>query len=117
MHMHQAIQQPDAAEFIKAMIKEINPHIEKKHWVLIKRSEVPENADVITAVWSMRRKRDLITNAITKYKARLNIHGGKQVFGMNYYETYAPVATWHTIRLIITMSALYNLAPGKLTLY
>ncbi len=41
MHMHQAIQQPVAAEFVKAMVKEINAHVEKKHWVLIKRSKVP----------------------------------------------------------------------------
>ncbi len=110
MHMHQAIRQPDAAEFVKAMVKEINAHVEKKHWILIKRSKVPTNADVIPAVWSMRRRRDLTANVTTKYKARLNIHGGKQVYGMNYYETYAPVVTWYTICLVVTMSTLFNLA-------
>ena len=49
----------------------------------------------------MRRKRNLTTNEITKYKARLNIHGGKQTFGVNYFDTYAPVVTWFAIRLII----------------
>ncbi len=58
----------------------------------------------------MRRKRDLTTNVITKYKARLNIHGGKQVYGMNYYKTYAPVVTWYAIRLIITFSILFGLS-------
>jgi hypothetical protein len=34
---------------------------------------------------------------VTKHKARLNLHGGKQEFGTNYYDTYAPVVTWFTI--------------------
>ncbi len=55
MHMHQTIQQPDAAEFIKTIVKEINGHVEKKYWVLIKHNKVPTNADVIPAVWSMHR--------------------------------------------------------------
>ncbi len=87
MHMHQAICQPYAAEFIKAMSKDINAYVDKKHWVLIKRNKVPTNSDVIRALWSMRRKYNLTTNIVTKYKARLNIHGGKQVYGMNYYKT------------------------------
>lgn len=28
-------------------------------------------------------------NEIKNHKARLNIHSGKQVYGANYYETYA----------------------------
>ncbi len=38
MHMQQAIYQPDALQLINDMIKEINAHFEKKHWVLIKHS-------------------------------------------------------------------------------
>jgi hypothetical protein len=58
----------------------------------------------------MRCKRNLTTNKITKHKARLNLHGGKQVFGMNYFETYAPVVTWFAIRLVIVMGVIFNWA-------
>jgi hypothetical protein len=51
----------------------------------------------------MRRKRDLTTNEVIKHKARLNFHDGKQVYGMNYFETYAPVVTWFAIRLMIVI--------------
>ena len=110
MYYHQAIRQPDAAEFVKAIVKEVNAHIDEKHWKLIKRTEVPPDVDVIPSVWSMRRKRDLTTNAVTKYKSRLNIHGGKQVYGMNYFETYAPVVTWFAIRLLLIGSIIFTLA-------
>jgi hypothetical protein len=51
----------------------------------------------------MRRKRDLTRNKVIKHKARLNLHGGKQVYGMNYFETYAPVA----IRLMIVFGIIF----------
>ena len=110
MYFHQALQQPDAAEFVKALIKEVNGHIENKRWKLVKRSEVPKDVDIIPSVWSMRQKRNLTTNEITKYKSRLNLHGGKQVYGMNYFDTYAPVVTWFAIRIIIDISILFQLA-------
>jgi hypothetical protein len=35
---------------------------------------------------------DQTTGDILKHKAsRLNLHGGKQVFGVNYYDTYVPI--------------------------
>lgn len=107
MHMHQAIRQPDAHEFIKAMQKEVDAHISKKNWKIVRRNQVPADTDIIPAVWFMQCKQDLTTNTITKYKARLNIHRGNQVYGMNYYEAYAPVVTWYAICLIVTFSILF----------
>jgi hypothetical protein len=109
MYFHQAMQQSDADEFVKAVVKEVNGHIDNNRWELVSRDEVPEGIDVIPSVWSMRRKRDLTTNAITKYKSRLNIHGGKQVYGMNYFETYAPVVTWFAIRAFVTIALLFSM--------
>ncbi len=51
---------------------------------------------------------NLTTGAITKHKARLNLHGGKQEFGMTYYDTYAPVVTWFAIRLMIVFGILFD---------
>jgi hypothetical protein len=110
MYYHQALQQPDADEFVKAIVSEVNGHIKSKHWRLVKRSEVPKDVVVIPSVWAMRRKRNLTTNEITKHKARLNIHGGKQVYGINYYDTYAPVITWFAIRLLMAFAIMFELA-------
>jgi hypothetical protein len=69
-----------------------------------------EDVDAIPSVWSMRCKRNLTTDEITKNKSRLNLHGGQQVFGMNSFETYALVATWFMIRLIIIIALLFTLS-------
>jgi hypothetical protein len=58
----------------------------------------------------MRSKCDLTTNKVIKHKARLNLHGEKQVYGMNYFETYAPVLTWFTIGLMIVFSIIFSSA-------
>ena len=62
----------------------INDHTKRNHWKLIERSRVPDGKNILPAVWSMKRKRDIKTRKVIKYKARLNIHGGKQVFGEDY---------------------------------
>ncbi len=110
MYLNQTLQQPDTNQFMEAVIAEVNGHVDNKHWQLTKRSEVPPNTDVLPSVWLMRRKRDITTNDIKKYKARLNLHGGKQEFGTNYYETYAPVATWFSICLLIVIGIIFGWA-------
>jgi hypothetical protein len=107
IYYHQALQQPDAQQFANAIVKEVDCHVENKHWQLIKRGDVPEDAQIVPSVWSMQRKPNLTTNKIIKHKARLNLHGGKQVYGMNYYEMYAPVVTWFAIRLMIVMGIIF----------
>ncbi len=93
MYLHQVLHQPDAREFVEAVIKEVNGHIDNDHWKLIPCTEAPEGTEVIPSVWAMQRKQDLTMGRVTKHKARLNLHGGKQEFGTNYYETYTPVVT------------------------
>jgi hypothetical protein len=102
MYLHQALCQPDSKEFMEAVIKEVNGHVDNNHWKLIPRTEVPEGTEVVPSVWA--------TGKVTKHKARLNLHGGKQEFGTNYYKTYAPVVTWFAIRLLIVFGILFDWA-------
>ncbi len=41
LYLQQALRQPDAKEFVQAVIKEVNGHVECKIWTLKKRSKVP----------------------------------------------------------------------------
>jgi len=51
-------------------------------------------------------KHHIATREVYKWKARLNIDGSKQKKGINYWETYAPVASWPTIQFILTVTIL-----------
>ena len=69
---------------------------------------MPRSATVLPAVWQMRRKRDIKTGTIKKYKARLNIDGSRMQKGIHYDQSYAPVASWNSIRLLLTMTAVHG---------
>ena len=101
MYFHQALKQPDANWFVHAIVQEINGHLDKQNLKVVKCSKIPKYMKPLLLVWAMRRKRNIVTNEVTKHKASLNTHGGFQEFGVNYFETYATVVTWCIICLII----------------
>jgi hypothetical protein len=107
MYLQQVPKQPDAKEFVQTVIKEVNRHMNSKNWMLQKQSNVPEDVQIVPSVWSLQHKRDLTTNEVKSHKARLNLHGRKQVYGMNYFETYAPVVTWFAITLMIIFRIIF----------
>jgi hypothetical protein len=104
MYYHQAMKEPDKDKFLKAMLEEVEGQLKNKNFSLIPRSKLPEGARVLPSVWAMKRKRRIATQEVYKWKARLNIDGSKQIEGEDYNETYAPVATWSSIRLMLTHS-------------
>ena len=54
----------------------------------------------------MKRKRDIVTRKVYKWKARLNVHGGQQEKGVNYNDTYSPVVGWFSIRILLVLALL-----------
>jgi hypothetical protein len=108
MYFHEAMKAPDKCQFQQAVDAKIKGHIEGKHWEEVSIEEVPLGTRILDAVWAMRRKRRLGTGEIYKWKARLNVHGGQQEYGINYWETYAPVVAWPVIRFFFTLSLLFG---------
>jgi hypothetical protein len=100
----EAMKQDDKLKFVVAMDKEVNDHTTKHHWELMPRSAIDPNNKPLQAVWAMKRKRIPGTGFISKYKARLNAHGGQQEEGVNYWDTYAPVVRWMSVRMMLVLT-------------
>ena len=79
MYLHQALKEPDRDQFIDAMYQEMKGQVENGNYSIIPRSQVPEGATVLPAVWAMKRKRWIRTHKVDKWKARLNIDCSRQV--------------------------------------
>ena len=105
MYLHQAMKEPDRKEFLKAMQKEVEDQYNNNNFSVINRSQVPKDKSILPAVWQMKRKRDIKSRKIKKYKARLNIDGSRMRHGVDYSETYAPVTSWRSIRILLTLVA------------
>ena len=112
--------QPDRDEFFKAMQNEVQSMFDQKIWEVVPRREMKEHytrerergqivkRQQIMMIWSFKRKRHP-DGTFHKHKARLCCHGGQQQWGLNYWDTYAPVVSWSSIRILMTLSKLHGM--------
>jgi Reverse transcriptase (RNA-dependent DNA polymerase) len=113
MYLDEAMKQPDKLQFQRAMIEEVQSQTDNDNWEVVSRTKVPVGTKVLPAVWAMQRKRRIATQEVYKWKARLNLHGGKQKYGLNYWETYSPVVTWATVRMMLILVTLNKWASRQ----
>ena len=64
--LHEAMKAKDQKEFKTAMEKEVNDQIENGNFSVIPRSKVPKGFHVFRGVWTLVRKRDILTRKIKK---------------------------------------------------
>lgn len=103
LHNGGMLKAADRPDFVTAMQDEMSGL--KDMLQVVPRSSLPPDTKSLPAVWAIKRK-CLPDWMILKHKARLNVHGGKQKHGVNYWETYAPIANWSTVRLTMILSIL-----------
>jgi hypothetical protein len=87
MYMHQAVKEADRDQFIQAMQKEVRDQSKNGNFLVNHRSEVPKGATTLPSVWQMKRKRDIRTCQVKKWKARLNVDGSHMQKGVHYTNT------------------------------
>jgi len=103
LYLQEAQAADDWPQFREAMAKEIESHKEMDHWELARRDALPPKTKVLPAVWAMRQKRRISTQEVYKWKAWINLHGGRQTKDVNYWETYSSVVGWSTIRMFLIL--------------
>ena len=102
LRLHEAMKAKDQKEFKTAMEKEVHDQIANGNFTVIPHSKVPKGFRVFPGVWTLVCKRDIQTREIKKYKALLAFNGSRMREGEDYDNTYAPVASWMSIRLLLT---------------
>ena len=102
-----ALHGDDKEEYREAMKKEITQLLKQKTWERIPRDQVPPKKDgtrrrILKGTWAFKLKR-LPDGTPSKHKARYCVRGDLQTEGVDFFETYAPVVQWSTVRLALTM--------------
>jgi hypothetical protein len=96
---------PDWAQWEEGIREELATLQAAGTWEL---ADLPDGANLVGSKWVFRAKKDAAGNVV-RHKARLVAQGFSQVPGIDFFDTYAPVATLASIRTVLALSAHLNL--------
>ncbi|GJW49329.1 retrotransposon protein, putative, ty1-copia subclass [Tanacetum coccineum] len=69
--------------------------------------DLPPNCKTVGSKWIFKKKTDM-DGIVHTYKARLVAKGYTQLYGVDYEETFSPVADIRAIRILISIAAYYD---------
>lgn len=105
----EAIKCRDSNKWLTAMEEEMNAFKENQTWDLV---SLPKGKHAVDNRWVLRMKYKP-DGTIDRYRARLVARGIFQRAGLDYDETFSPVARYDSIRTLIAIAAEENLILGQ----
>ena len=105
----QAMNGPFSSEYWQAACFEVETLEEMDAWKVFDREE---GMNVLPSIWEFKFKR-FPDRLIKKFKARFCARGDKQIEGIDYFETFAPVVQWITVRLMLILECLLSLVSKQ----
>lgn len=91
--------------WINAMQEELNEFRRQKVWTLVPR---PSGTNIIGTKWIFKNKSDEFCTVV-RNKARLVAQGYSQIEGVDFDETFAPVARLESVRLLLKIACYFQL--------
>eukprot|EP00253_Pinus_taeda_P023139 PITA_23139 len=87
--------------WVDAMVEEYDSIVRNSAWDIVPR---PEGKSMVGSRWIYKVKQ-AADGSVEKYKARFVARGFSQIEGINYEETFAPVASYSSIQTFLSLSA------------
>nr|GEX01779.1 retrovirus-related Pol polyprotein from transposon TNT 1-94 [Tanacetum cinerariifolium] len=100
----------ESNKWIDAINVEIQSMIDNMVWVLV---DLPSSCKTVGSKWISKKKTNM-DGIVHTYKARLVAKGYTQLYGIEYEETFSPVADIRAIRILISIAAFYDYEIWKM---
>jgi hypothetical protein len=100
----EAMMSPDSGKWLETMKSELGSMSENQVWTFV---DPPSDRKAVECKWIFKKKTDADGN-VTIYKARLVTKGFRQVQGVDYDETFSPVAMFKSIRILLAIVAFHD---------
>jgi hypothetical protein len=100
----EAMMSLDSGKWLEAMKSELGSMSETQVWTLV---DPPSDHKAVECKWIFKKKTDADGN-VTVYKARLVAKGFRQVQGVDYDETFSPVAMFKSIQILLAIAAFHD---------
>jgi len=68
--------------------------------------------NILPSTWAFKCKR-FPDGSVKKFRARFYARGDRQKEGIDYFETYAPVVQWTTIRIMLILECVLGLVSKQ----
>ena len=101
----EALSSPDKEQWKRALDNEYSAHIKNNTWTL---TNLPEGRKAIDCRWVFKVKYKA-DGSVERHKARLVTKGCSQKPGLDYEETFSPVAKYTSIRSLLAIANQLNL--------
>ncbi|GJU97745.1 retrotransposon protein, putative, ty1-copia subclass [Tanacetum coccineum] len=99
-----ALLDPESDKWLDAMNVEMQSMKDNEVWDLV---DLPPNGKTVGSKWLFKKKTDM-DGAVHTFKACLVAKGFTQTYGVDYEETFSPVADIRAIRILIAIAAYYD---------
>ncbi|GJX27182.1 retrotransposon protein, putative, ty1-copia subclass [Tanacetum coccineum] len=105
-----ALSDPEYDKWLEAMNMEMQSMKDNQVWILV---ELPPNGRTVRSKWIFKKKTDMDSNVNT-FKAHLVAKGYTQTYGVDYGETFSPVADIRAIRILLAIVVFYDYEIWKM---
>jgi hypothetical protein len=105
----EAMNSPHRDGFYEVMKAELKTLTDMECWDVVDRMS---GMNVLPSTWAFKLK-GYPDGSVRKYKACFSAGGHRQIEGVDFFQTFAPVVNWMKVRLLLLLSQVLGLASRQ----
>ena len=119
-NFNEMLKQSDIDQFEVTMYKEVKSMFDNDIWTKATRTSILQfyekelkageniKRKKLIMIWTFKRNRHP-DGTLDKHKTRLCVHGGQEQHGIDFWDTFAQVVSWMSVRTLLDLSKIHKI--------